>query len=73
VNIELVQARIVAINQDIELFKTNFSKLEGHLAESNYWLGELLKKAAEEVKAKELQDGGQEVHPEGNQEAGSVA
>jgi len=62
VNQELLQQRIIQIDQEMTQTKANYTKLEGHLAESQYWLGQLLKAQQDEVDAeakrlKELEDG----------------
>lgn len=43
-NKEDLEKRIVLINIEMGQFKDNFKKLEGHLAETQHWLDELIKK-----------------------------
>lgn len=73
-NKEQLQERIKGLQMQMEQLKANFNKVEGHLEECTHWLMALIKFEAEEAKkAKELEDGGKEVDPESNQEAGGAA
>jgi hypothetical protein len=41
---EQIMERINTIKADMEVLKANYSKLEGHLEESNFWLQGILAK-----------------------------
>jgi predicted nuclease with TOPRIM domain len=43
-----LQERINLITNEMTQVRANYSKLEGHLAENQHWLSELIKKEAEE-------------------------
>ena len=53
-NIEDLQRRAVDITNEMHMTKANYAKLEGHLAETNHWISELVKK---EQEIKELENG----------------
>lgn len=38
-----LEARISAIGVEMQQLKANYSKLEGHLAEANHWMQEMIK------------------------------
>lgn len=50
-NKDELQQRIVAITNEMIQTKANYAKLEGHLAESQHWLTDLVTKEAEADKA----------------------
>lgn len=49
--IQDLQQRIVAINDEMSQAKALYMKLEGHLAETHHWLGEIIRKAQEKTDA----------------------
>lgn len=40
---EEIEQRIATINNEMTLIKSNYAKLEGHLAEAQHWLSSLTK------------------------------
>jgi hypothetical protein len=61
-----LQDRVVMINNEMLQLKSNYNKLEGHLAETNHWLMEVIKKEAQEQvdSDKEKLDGQANNNPE---------
>ena len=41
-NIEDLQSRIVSLTSEMNQTKSNYAKLEGHLAETQHWLQKLI-------------------------------
>ena len=58
VNKAELQERVATINAEIFQLKSNYAKLEGHLAEAQHWLSELIK-SEEEIKNESSEDLGE--------------
>lgn len=52
-NKQELEARIMQIDNEMTQLKANYAKAEGHLAECQHWMMELIKKETEEMVAQE--------------------